>query len=284
MYENFWSFEPTHTLWLQTNYLPEISGVDDGIWRRVKVMPWLSQFKGAQDDTRLGEKLWEELPGILNWIIAGVVAWQADGLAAPRAVLEATERYRNAEDVIGRFAKDIEMVVGADADGCFTAAKEIGKQFETWAEEEGIRSPPGAKARGEWLHAHGAERVKSRATPTAHGKQVWAWKNVEIKASLPDSTNTMSFDGKPRDVRDATAVHPREKGLLGQVQGGGVSGVSAAVKQDETDPPEHVLVGNIEPPQSADTPARWIDSSGTKRVGSERLAQHNDDNAEEATT
>jgi putative DNA primase/helicase len=31
MHEDFWSFEPTHSLWLQTNYLPEIAGRDEAL-------------------------------------------------------------------------------------------------------------------------------------------------------------------------------------------------------------------------------------------------------------
>ena len=42
-------------------------------------------------------------PGILNWAIAGCLAWQQVGLAPPAKVQAATESYRKEQDVIGQF-------------------------------------------------------------------------------------------------------------------------------------------------------------------------------------
>ena len=46
MREDEWEFEPTHSLWLQTNYLPEIHGSDTGMWSRIRVNPWTVTFDG----------------------------------------------------------------------------------------------------------------------------------------------------------------------------------------------------------------------------------------------
>jgi putative DNA primase/helicase len=46
LYQDPWEFKPSHSMWLQTNYLPEIQGRDRGIWRRVQVVPWVAVFGG----------------------------------------------------------------------------------------------------------------------------------------------------------------------------------------------------------------------------------------------
>src|SRR5262249_41276242 len=43
MREDFWTFDPTHKLILSTNYKPAITGSDDGIWRRLRLVPFTVQ-------------------------------------------------------------------------------------------------------------------------------------------------------------------------------------------------------------------------------------------------
>lgn len=40
MRENSWEFMPTHKLFLHGNHKPIIRGTDEGIWRRIKLVPW----------------------------------------------------------------------------------------------------------------------------------------------------------------------------------------------------------------------------------------------------
>jgi P4 family phage/plasmid primase-like protien len=103
MREDFWTFLPTHSLWLQTNHLPKVHGADEGLWRRIRVMPWPGRFIGAKADPRLSEKLEDEYPGILRWAVEGALKWQADGLEEPEAVQAATAEYRRSEDKLAQF-------------------------------------------------------------------------------------------------------------------------------------------------------------------------------------
>ena len=110
VYEDEWSFEPTHSLWLQTNHLPEIKGTDTGIWSRIRVVPWLERFEGAEKNPNLDDELRKELPGILNWAIKGCLRWQDDGLDNMRTtVRQATDEYHESEDVLARFMADREF-------------------------------------------------------------------------------------------------------------------------------------------------------------------------------
>jgi len=72
LYGEFFTFTPHFKVWLAVNHKPTIRGADRGIWRRVKVIPFSQNFED-RDDKGLRGKLSEELPGILNWMLAGLV-------------------------------------------------------------------------------------------------------------------------------------------------------------------------------------------------------------------
>jgi len=106
LYTEFFEYVPTYKIWLSMNALPTVAGVDEGIWRRLRLIPFRVSFKGREDRT-LEATLRAEVPGILAWAVDGCLQWQAMGdLGAPSAVLDATEAYRTESDVIGRFLED----------------------------------------------------------------------------------------------------------------------------------------------------------------------------------
>jgi putative DNA primase/helicase len=103
MHEDFWTFKPTHKIALVTNHKPTIRGTDNAIWRRPRLIPFTVCFPEDRQDKHLCEKLRAELPGILNWALAGCLTWQKLGLADPPEVMAATKEYRSAEDRLGDF-------------------------------------------------------------------------------------------------------------------------------------------------------------------------------------
>jgi len=102
MREDFWQFRPTHKIILATNHRPEIRGTDTGIWRRLRRVPFAVSFLG-QEDRDLPNKLQAELPGILNWCLAGCIEWQDHGLGEPEEVTQATDQYRQEQDILAEF-------------------------------------------------------------------------------------------------------------------------------------------------------------------------------------
>jgi putative DNA primase/helicase len=107
MYENQFSFTPTHKFWVAGNHKPTVRGTDEGFWRRVHLVPFTVTIPEEQRDRDLGDKLdATELPGILRWAVQGCIAWRKDGLRPPTVVTEATKEYRAAEDVVGAFVDE----------------------------------------------------------------------------------------------------------------------------------------------------------------------------------
>lgn len=68
-----YSFLPTHTLFLSTNFLPRVSSQDQGTWDRISVVPFEATFRGTKDEMKnMGETLFENCgPSILDWLIKG---------------------------------------------------------------------------------------------------------------------------------------------------------------------------------------------------------------------
>ena len=101
--KEFFDFGPTAKIWMAVNHLPKIKGQDEGIWRRIRIIPFNVRIPEAERDLQLPRRLEKELPGILAWMVEGCRSWQEQGLNDPRAVREAVTAYRQDQDVLGEF-------------------------------------------------------------------------------------------------------------------------------------------------------------------------------------
>lgn len=103
------SFEPSHTLVLYTNHLPRVSASDDGIWRRLIVIPFNAKIEGKADIKNYGEYLYENAgESILAWIIEGakkVIALDYQ-IPVPDCVTKAIDEYRSQNDWFGHFLEE----------------------------------------------------------------------------------------------------------------------------------------------------------------------------------
>ena len=133
LFQEFFEFRPELKLWLGTNHRPEIRGTDDGIWRRVRLIPFDAQFQGVNRDVTLAASLATELPGILAWAVRGCLAWQDRGLDTPADVVAATSAYRSESDLIGQFIAEC-CEVRADAE---IPAGALYDAYRVWAEAAG---------------------------------------------------------------------------------------------------------------------------------------------------
>jgi putative DNA primase/helicase len=103
MREDFWDFTPSHSLIMHTNHKPIVRGTDEGIWRRLRFVPFNVVIPEHERDPKLPDRLALEADGILTWIVAGYRQWQNRGLAAPEQVATATATFRGESDMLGLF-------------------------------------------------------------------------------------------------------------------------------------------------------------------------------------
>ena len=137
LYGEYFQFYPTFKLFLSVNHKPVIKGSDNGIWRRIRLIPFNVTFPPDKRDPNLSTKLVRELPGILRWAVEGCLLWQKEGLEPPDAVKAATEDYRLEMDVVGDFiAECCEEVPGAK-----TPFKDLFEKYTEWSSQNGDCSP-----------------------------------------------------------------------------------------------------------------------------------------------
>jgi putative DNA primase/helicase len=106
LYQEYFEFTPQFKLFLAANHKPSIWGTDEAIWRRIQLIPFTVTIPAAERDGGLPSRLQTELPGILNWALAGCLDWQRQGLGTPQEVVLATAGYRKEMDIVGGFLDD----------------------------------------------------------------------------------------------------------------------------------------------------------------------------------
>lgn len=106
LYGSHFTYQPTFTAWLRTNHKPIIHGTDEGIWRRLVLLPFKRQFAPEERDPKLEQKLMAERDGILAWIVAGAVAYLREGLRLSAAMKTEQATYRKESDLMGEFLQD----------------------------------------------------------------------------------------------------------------------------------------------------------------------------------
>ncbi len=127
-------FTPTHLLILLTNMLPNVPANDEAFWHRIHAVPFQMTFvenprkpNEKTVDRNLFERLKEEAPGILAWLVRGCIAWQREGLNPPSSVICATASYRQDMDDLAQFIAECCVVLQ-------TAVVQVGSFYTAYSE------------------------------------------------------------------------------------------------------------------------------------------------------
>jgi putative DNA primase/helicase len=104
-YGELFEYQPSHKIIMATNHLPIVAGTDNGIWRRLRVVPFEATFTPCKSKAdELAAAFREEESGILNWLIEGCLQWQLEGLEPrPLAERKRTGEYRAELNIIEKF-------------------------------------------------------------------------------------------------------------------------------------------------------------------------------------
>lgn len=136
LHSDFVEVRPIFKLTMSGNHRPEIRGTDDGIWRRVMLVPFDVQIPESERDPQLGEALWAERAGVFRWLVEGLIEALERGLDPPEAVRAATREYREESDPIGLFLTTCCVITGAPGDTI--TSRDLGHAFAFHLLERGM--------------------------------------------------------------------------------------------------------------------------------------------------
>ena len=170
--KGFFTFLPSFKLSVQGNHKPKITGHDDGIWRRMLLVPWSVQIAADAVDDKLPEKLRGEASGVLNRLLAGLLDWRMNGLAMPDEVIAATAKYREQSDQLGRFLAECTR----HQEGARSKSSELFALHQAWAKATGA---------AEWQQVGFTRAMEDRGfeKKASNGMQ---WLDVEMTRSVHD--------------------------------------------------------------------------------------------------
>ena len=177
LYGSEFEYKPKFKIWMATNHLPIIRGTDDGIWRRIKIIPFNIQIPKEKVDKKLEYKLKAEYTGILNWIVQGAIMWQQEGLEDPEAVTKVIETYRAEMDPLDAFLEEC-CTTGQNYS---IKAREMYDAYHEWAKESEEYKMS--------LNKFGREMSKK----LLRVKKRDGWYYVGLKLKEPDSDYTFNF-------------------------------------------------------------------------------------------
>jgi len=130
LYGEYFEFRPTFKIVMATNHKPKVSGIDEAIWRRLKLIPFEVTIPPEKQDLYLQEKLEKELHGILAWMVEGCLLWLNEGLGHVDAVDRAVKEYRGQMSAIEAF---MESECVRDINGRVKIA-DLYQAFVSWCE------------------------------------------------------------------------------------------------------------------------------------------------------
>lgn len=131
------TIRPVAKLFWALNNVPTVKDTSDGFWRRLRLIPFNRQFAEHERDTALGGKLRGELPGILNWALAGLQRLRSHGRFTDAvAVRDAVAEYRTSQNVVALWLHErttYALPEAARPRGARTKAREAFQDYLQWA-------------------------------------------------------------------------------------------------------------------------------------------------------
>jgi putative DNA primase/helicase len=114
------SFITTHVMHITANKLPPLDATDQGVWRRLKVIPFDVTFRSQKEvdianglfgdgapvklaDETLLNHFRQNPQGVMGWLLYGWLLWADTGLEDEEFVVNATDEYQISIDIIEEF-------------------------------------------------------------------------------------------------------------------------------------------------------------------------------------
>lgn len=157
-YEHEVTFPPQFALWLAANDAPTIHDDDEGMWARVRRVPFIVSIPPEEQDRTVRTRIQqpEHARAVLAWAVQGCLEWQRNGLGTCAAIENSNADYRREMDRCAPFF-DERCEFEADHE---TAASILRQRYEDWCRDRRVRPVP-PKEFAAKLRERGCEQVKN---------------------------------------------------------------------------------------------------------------------------
>ncbi len=184
--KGFFDMTPQFIPFMSGNQMPEIGGLDKGIWRRLKFVKWPVTL--SDDEQRpvpeVVATFMTESAGILNWLIDGALIFLRERLKDPPSVRELTQSHREDSDPVGAFIAACFVA----SPGEMVQAREMYGGFARWCEANAVK-PWGEKTFSLALKQKGYKREDKRY-------RTRMWLDISIKDVPPPDPQPFEYAGR----------------------------------------------------------------------------------------
>lgn len=205
------TFEPSHTLCVATNNLPDFDGEDSpAIRRRLRIVEF-SQT-ATNEDTELGNKLRSEANGIFLWLLEGLRLYQAEGkLPKPNEIMEASTHALEDADTLAQFLRDTVIVTGNEEDSLIS--QELYRDYTEWMNREQFgKGTIAANRFGREVKKRLGGWVPNEKTTVSKGQRKTTWYGMKLatdsdtEGATVESRNSKSNPTVVGLTREATVA------------------------------------------------------------------------------
>ena len=180
LYGGFFDYEPQYKIVLALNDCPKAASDDEGLWRRIRRVPFVHSVPPERRDKTLKPYLRSPeggAPAVLAWAVEGCLRWQREGLVTPAAVENSTAAYRVESDTLAPFmSENLDFNPAA-----WTSWESIWTAYQNHAHEAGTpeRYRISQKRLQDRLKAEGCTTTKRS------GVRVWSGVALQTPENLP---------------------------------------------------------------------------------------------------
>ncbi len=166
-----WSAPARARMLFSTNVLPHFSDRSNGVWERLRIIPFEQVIRGTQKQNKnLKAELTKELPGILNWALRGLAELQGMTMFP-----ECPDGERMKEELRMSCDHERDFLTEATEQGGSVLSDELYREYQQWANANGFR-PVGNNKFPAAVKAFYPKSVRGKEggrDSTNYGKHVW---------------------------------------------------------------------------------------------------------------
>ena len=187
-------FEPSHTMFMVSNFEPRLSSEDAAAWQRIVAIPFNVKIRGTDlEIPGFDHQLRSAKDAILTWAVEGLRAFYDRGLDAPSQVLLRTAAYHAKTDGVAQYIDArLQPASGPLAAKAKLPRTEIWEDFLRYAKAENIETP-----RQSDFYAKVAKTYDMSKT-----NGVWVFRGVEISSDVFDTSDETFLDNLTNTTKE----------------------------------------------------------------------------------